>query len=138
MGMASEARTWNSKMEKKIGPDLVVQRSRYYHFEGVFELWTPAFCMVKLLNFRNGQGIQGQFFFKMSFTFWAFWTENRRKFSGLLRRSFRAGRELRRPKSDHVHPAFSCVFSIVDVQKVMEIQGFLSPFKSLPPGTMPR
>ncbi len=30
-----------------------------------------------------------------------------------FRRSFCAGRELRRPKSDHVHPAFSCFFTFL-------------------------
>ena len=48
--------------------------------------------------------------FEISFKHWVFWPENPRKFSGFVRRSFCEGRELRRPKSNHVHPAFSCFF----------------------------
>ena len=45
-----------------------------------------------------------------SFKIRVFWAENPWQFSGFFRRSFCEGRELRRPKSDHVHPGFSCFF----------------------------
>ena len=46
-----------------------------------------------------------------------FWTEKPWNVSGFFRRSFCEGRELRRPKSDHVHPAFSCFFPFLTSQK---------------------
>ena len=60
--------------------------------------------------------------------------------SGFFWRSFCEGRELQRPKSNHVHPSFSCFFSSIfdPPKKVMKIQGFPSRFKTSSPGTMPR
>ncbi len=39
MGKMSEAKQVNSKNKKKLGSDLVVQRSRYHHFEVFFEIY---------------------------------------------------------------------------------------------------
>ena len=65
--------------------------------------------------------------------------ELNQKFLGFFKRSFCEGRELRRPKSNHVHPAFSCFSPFLNPpKKVMKIQGFPSPFKTSSPGTMPK
>ena len=66
-------------------------------------------------------------------TCYVFWSENLWIFSGFVWVSFCAGRELQRPKYDHVHPAFSCFFPFVMPQKVVKIQGFRKPFKTFPP-----
>ena len=47
---------------------------------------------------------------EISLTFNVFWAGNPRDCSGFFRRSICTHRELRRPKSNHVHLAFSCFF----------------------------
>ncbi len=75
-------------------------------------------------------------FFNNSLKTCFFWAEKPWKFSGIFRRSFCEGRELRRPKSNHVHPAFSCFFPFLTppkrswkskVSPPPSNQGFLGP-----------
>ena len=39
MGMISEAKKWKRRIEQKLGSALVVQRSRYHHFEAFLEIY---------------------------------------------------------------------------------------------------
>ena len=93
--------------------------------------------MVKLVNFRNGQGIPAQTFSICFLKFDFFGVNPPGNFRDLL------GDHFARVESSgdqnltmfilHFH-----VFPLCDLQKVMKIQDFVSPFKPLPPGTMPR
>ena len=57
-------------------------------------------------------------------------SENPRIFSGFFRRSFCTYRELRKPKSDHVHPGFSYFFPFLTPQKSHENPSFPLPLQN--------
>ena len=106
------------------------------HVMSCLVMWGPAFCMW---NHRNSamalesETPRNPIFFKKILKCWVFGLKTPRFVSGFFRRSFCEGRELRRSKSDHVHPAFSCFFPFLTPQKSHENPRFSKTVQNLAP-----
>ena len=92
-------------------------------------IWGPAFCLEPLGKTRKNEGRTFSKIPHISAKLWVFWAEHPRKVLGFFRRSFCAGRELRRPKSDHVHPAFSWLFPFLTAPTSHENPRFPFPLQ---------
>ena len=92
--------------------------SAWFQFVNGAQPFVCGIHSISAMDWKSATPRTPIFFFDNSLKNRVFWAEHPQIFSGIFRRSFCEGRELRRPKSDHVHPGCSCCFSQNDPKMI--------------------